>query len=409
MFGIGKSKVKTVKQPEKAPANPTKVVVNTKPAEPPKPVQPKDLEFFSRPRSITRDTAKEDPELLAALIEFRKAYCAVYRAFIHEHCDTENELWSQIDDMMFKGSYNFHCGVGDLEYLFLYNARDNEEIKDCLGFTYKPIYQNGYYYDHEAEMIEYFENVIEPESIRLGINLEEDAKDDIEVRDRIATRWSAVNKCGKLFCTPFLSPENFMKFVNRMHAEILCGTFPVLRRNPDINSKGGLELIMDTGYSVPSLANSVSQLVKCATPDYSQKILFTWEKKDFVLDRYFGSDILTCEKNPLDEGYPVSPARRIKFIGLDWQKNPIPWTEKYVNPDTFRKDCYTLAKEAVIQDCVYSKRLNAVIIDEPGKEGELLRPFKNKKYVDISKDPFLMEEKQSRKEIENNNNDIDLD
>ena len=195
-----------------------------------------------------------------------------------------------------------------------------------------------------------------------------------------------------------------MEFVNRMHAEILCGTFPVLRRYPE-----DIKLKIETGYSIPSLANSVSQLVKCATPDYSQKISFTWEKKDFVLKSYFGRNILTSEQNPLDEGYPVNPARRIKFVGTDWQKKPLDWTARYVNPDTFKQDCYTLAKEAVIQDCIYTKRLSAVIIDEPGKEGELLRPFKDRKYVDISKDLFLMEENPSKKEIENNNNDIDLD
>lgn len=398
MFGIGKTKnTKVVKPVQKVQPN---VIINIPDKEEqPKEVKPKDLEFFTRERNLNRDEAMKDLELNLALIEFRKAYCAAYRDRVrgisYENGIEDIDKWRKIDEIIFGPPANFHSYVGALEFLFI-PQWDRKDIYDYTGFRYIPFTKDDWLFCTQ-EQKDYFENIIEPECLRLGIDKKSDYYDTYE-NDSSEIEVDTTNdnrKYGKNFYGPYLSADDFIEFMNRMKNEILCGTFPVVVRldEPKYDNSQSKNLWtlhpspklgFSTAYSIPSLANAVYQLAKCATPNYPQITKIIWKQKDPAMFRFFNNSVLTCVQNPLDEGYPVQPARKVKMscVRVDFHKYEKYYKDYFINPETFVEDCFKLAKQIVLYCASYTNRQSAIIVDEPGKEGELLQIFKNSEYAE---------------------------
>lgn len=398
MFGIGKAKAtKAVKPVQKVQPN---VIINIPDKEEaPKEIKSKDLEFFTRERNLNRDEAKKDLELNLALIEFRKAYCAAYRYRVRGICDEygedDTDKWRKIDEIMFGPPANFHSYVGALEFLFI-PQWDRKDIYDYTGFRYIPFTKEDWF-DCTQEQNDYFENIIEPECLRLGIDKKSDyyntyEKNSSDIEIDISDEY---RKYGKNCYGPYLSADDFMDFMNRMKNEILCGTFPMVVRldepKYDYSKSKNLwtlspspRLGFGTAYSIPSLANAVYQLAKCATPNYQQITKIIWEQKDPAMFRFFNNSILTCVQNPLDEGYPVQPARKVKMscARIDFHTYKKYYKDYFIKPETFEEDCFKLAKQIVLHCTFYTNRQSTIIVDEPGKEGELFRIFKDLEYTE---------------------------
>lgn len=386
MFGLGKSKkTQKVTVVQNAP------VQQAQPSQPSKPPRPSKISFFSRPRDCRMyGEPKDDPELQAALIEFRKAYCAAYRACVEETYGDPYaeyfEIYKKIDEMLFYGSNGLNSSIGAIGQLFRFRDKfwkDYQSYRyDYLGFEYRP------FVDHDGWStldMDYFYDVIVPECRRLGIDNENDRINDIERKTHIE-RQECYNRSTRDFIHfkvdgyygAVLDAHDFVEFMNRMSRELLSGTFPTIERD-----KVSGKVKIGTGFSVPSIANSVSQLAHCASPGPKQEISFEWDKKDIALVGYFGGACMYCEEDPQNEGYPVQPARKVIFAKLNWKNEIIQGTEREINPSTFKRDCFNLAKEIVmINKLTYSERVNSIIVDEPGKEGELYLVYEDKRYVE---------------------------